>query len=102
MNWRMESSGASGTTLVTIELVEGRTEQSAARVRIRVTPTGGHDWPTAPVFPRGMVYRDRNGTDYTILGHGIEERGAPDGEASMWTHVYPALMGTHSLSNLQA
>jgi hypothetical protein len=103
MTWRLEASGARGANLVTIEPIQpDNPDGKVTHVRIRVTPTGGHAFPTMPVWPRGTLYRDRIGSEYTIVGSAVEERGGDDGESSIWTYSYLALWGAHDLSGLQA
>jgi hypothetical protein len=98
MSWRLEASGAKGANKVTIEPIEsGDPEQT--RVRIRVTSLNG-EHPTMPIYPRGTVYRDRNGVDYTILNLVVREMGPDDGETSFWMHDYLALLGAHNLVGL--
>lgn len=103
MSWRKEASGVSGRMLVTID-PDGNDgpQEGPMRVRIRVTPTGGLDWPMAPILPRGHIYRDRTGDAYTILACETTEHGGDDGESSIWTHTYYAIWGVHSLTGLPA
>ncbi|MFE0472466.1 hypothetical protein ACFW2V_12715 [Streptomyces sp. NPDC058947] len=103
MSWRLEASGTRGANLVVIQPIESEEPgDKVTHVRIRVTPTGGHEYPTMPVWPRGMVYRSRMGLEFTILNGVVEERGGGDGESSIWTYDYLALYGAHDLSGLQA
>lgn len=99
MSWRLEAFGASGANRVTIEPIK-RDGLGAGHVRIRVTPTRG-EHPTMPIYPRGAVYRSRNGVEFTILNLVIEERAPENGEASFWIHDYLALIGAHALAGLQ-
>lgn len=105
MSWRLEASGAKGANLVVVEPIENSEDGGdgpVKQVRIRVTPTGGHEYPTMPIWPRGTVYRTRFGMEFTILHHVVEERGPEDGEASIWTYDYLALWGAHDLVGPQA
>ena len=101
MSWCIEASGATGANLITIEPIKMEGSDSGEHVRIRVTPTRG-EHPTMPILPRGMVYQDRAGLQYTILNSVMEEKGPDDGEASFWIYNYLALIGAHTLTGLQA
>jgi hypothetical protein len=103
MAWRLEASGARGANLIVIEpIMPSDPDYMLTHVRIRVTPKGGHEFPTVPLWPRGTLYRDRLGSEYTIIRGIVEERGGDDGESSIWTYDYLALWGVHDLSGLQA
>jgi hypothetical protein len=67
------------------------------QVHIRVSPKGGRDHPTMPLFPDGMIYQDRLGVKYTILSGVMMEIGTSDGESSIWVHDYLAAFGAHRL-----
>lgn len=99
MSWRLEASGASGANRVTIKPIESK-ESGVGHVRIRVTSTNG-EHPTMPVYPRGTIYRSRNGVEYTILNVVVTELGPEDGESSFWVHDYLAAIGAHTLTGLQ-
>ena len=103
MSWRMEASGGKGSAnLVVIRPVNDNDPFSETQhVHIRVSPKGGRDHPTMPLFPDGMVYQDRAGTKYTILSGVMKEVGPDDGESSLWIYDYLAAIGAHRLSGLR-
>jgi hypothetical protein len=92
MTWRIEASGGTGSAnLVVIQPVEDDDPADVVRhAIITVSPKGGRDHPTLPLFPEGFVYRDRIGTAYTILRSAIVESGTDDGEHSTWKYEYLA------------
>lgn len=99
MSWRLEASGAQGANLVVVQPIEpDEPNGNIKHVRIRVTPTGGREYPTMPIWPEGTVYRSRWGLEFTIIRHVVEERGGDDGESSVWTYDYLALWGAHTLT----
>jgi hypothetical protein len=105
MTWRLEASGATGANLIVIQPIESDEDPTGKikHVRIRITPTGGHEHPTMPIWPPGIVYRHRDGLEFTILRPPVvEERGGEDGESSIWTFDYLALWGAHDLTRIQA
>ena len=73
MTWRIEASGGTGSAnLVVIQPVSDDDPNDPIRhAIIKVSPKGGRDHPTLPVFPLGFVYRDRSGMAYTIMGYSI-------------------------------
>lgn len=92
MTWRLEASGGSGSVnLVVIRPVKDDDPNSETRhVLITVSPKGGRDHPTLPLFPEGFIYRDRMGMAYRILQPTMVESGADDGEHSFWRYEYLA------------
>lgn len=90
--WRLEASGGAGSgNLVVIRPVEDDDPSSEVRhAIITVSPKGGRDHPTLPLFPEGFTYRDRMGIAYKILRSAMVERGSDDGEHSMWSYEYLA------------
>lgn len=92
MTWRLEASGGTGSAnFVVIRPVED--DEPGSEVRhaiITVSPKGGRDHPTLPMFPAGHVYRDRMGMAYEILQATIVESGTDDGEHSTWRYEYLA------------
>jgi hypothetical protein len=92
VTWRIEASGGTGSAnLVVIQPVSDDDPNDPIRhAIIKVSPKGGRDHPTLPVFPLGFVYRDRIGMEYTIMGYSIVESGPDDGEHSIWSYEYLA------------
>jgi hypothetical protein len=92
MVWRIEASGGTGSAnLVVIQPVSDDDPNDPVRhAIIRVSPKGGREHPTLPLFPRGFVYRDRIGMAYTILDCSMVESGPDDGEHSIWSYEYLA------------
>lgn len=92
MTWRIEASGGTGSAnLVVIQPVTD--DEPGSEIRhaiITVSPKGGRDHPSLPIFPEGYVYRDRLDMAYTILRSSIVESGPYDGEHSMWSYEYLA------------
>ena len=92
MTWRIEASGGTGSAnLVVIQPVSDDDPNDPVRhAIIRVSPKGGREHPTLPIFPIGFVYRDRIGVEYTIMHYVMVESGDDDGEHSMWSYEYLA------------
>lgn len=99
MSWLLEASGAKGANKVIIEPIDS--PAGPGHVRIRIKPLSG-EHPTMPMIPRGMVYRSRNGVEYTILNGVVVEIGPEDGESSFWVYDYLALIGAHTLTGLHS
>jgi hypothetical protein len=92
MTWRLEASGGTGSAnFVVIRPVEDDVPSSDIRhAIITVSPKGGRDHPTLPLFPEGYIYRDRTSMAYRILRSTIVESGSYDGEHSTWRYEYLA------------
>lgn len=100
MSFRIESSGGTGANRVTIEPVESK-DSERPHACITVKPTNS-EHPTMPILPRGSIYRDRDGFEFTILNVRVVEFGPDDGESSFWKYEYLALTGAHSLTGLHS
>lgn len=92
MAWRIEASGGKGSAnLVVIQPVTDDDPGDVVRhAIIKVSPKGGRELPTLPLFPVGFIYRDRLKMAYTILRASLVESGSDDGEHSMWSYEYLA------------
>lgn len=92
MTWRIEASGGKGSAnLVVIQPVTDDDPGDTIRhAIITVSPKGGRELPTIPLFPVGFVYRDRLKIAYTIVQSSMVESGSDDGEHSMWSYEYLA------------
>lgn len=92
MTWRLEASGGTGSAnLIVIQPVQDDEPSSQIRhALIRVSPKGGRDHPTLPLFPEGFIYRDRTGMAYRIIKAAIVESGSYEGENSTWSYEYMA------------
>ena len=92
MTWRIEASGGTGSAnLVVIQPVTDDDPSDPVRhAIIRISPNGGREHPTLPLFPKGFVDRNRIGIAYKILECSMVESGTDDGEHSMWSYEYLA------------